>query len=274
MIGESHLVLFLARRESRKGSLHDEGCEFLPVHFGKDHVNVGDAAVGNPHLGATQEIVLSARIECGPSLAVQGVGRRRCLAQAVGAHPLGAREFGQILRLLLFRAKKRDGEDPDAGLRPDGGGPSAVTRHPLRDEDGRNFVELQASKFLRNVRAAEAEFRRFLQQLAQHSRFLLFDFVQAGHNFLVDESLRRSRNQAVLVGDVLGGKHLFRRARFNQEAAAFNSLCDGHRCLCHGSPPTFRFVYSLRQAVGAGHCKFSKIPAAPIPPPTHIVTKP
>ena len=54
--------------------------------------------------------------------------------------------------------------------------------------------------------------------------FLLFDFVQAGHNFLVDEFLRRLRNQAMLFRDVFGREHLFRRARFNQKAATLDSL--------------------------------------------------
>ena len=51
---QAHLVLFLAARDAAERPLDDERGELLAVDLGKDDEDVGEAAVGDPHLLAVQ----------------------------------------------------------------------------------------------------------------------------------------------------------------------------------------------------------------------------
>ena len=51
---QAHLVLFLAARHAAERALDDERGELLAVDLGEDDEQVGEAAVGDPHLLAVQ----------------------------------------------------------------------------------------------------------------------------------------------------------------------------------------------------------------------------
>ena len=54
----AELVLFLADRKARRVALDQEGGELLAIDLGEDGEQVGEAAVGDPHLLAVEHVVL------------------------------------------------------------------------------------------------------------------------------------------------------------------------------------------------------------------------
>src|SRR5579862_7056132 len=105
----THLVFFRPWGDSREIALHNKRRKLFTVDPGKHDVDVRDAAVGNPHLGAVQSVMLSIRIQCSPGFAMQRVRSGSGLAQTIGPHPFTACESGDVFLLLSFSAKKSDG---------------------------------------------------------------------------------------------------------------------------------------------------------------------
>jgi len=54
---DAHLALFGAGLDAVEGALDEEGGELLPVDLGEDGVDVGPAAVRDPHLLAVEDVV-------------------------------------------------------------------------------------------------------------------------------------------------------------------------------------------------------------------------
>ena len=71
---QAHLVLLFATADPCVAAFHQKRREVLAVHFGEDHKEVGEAAVGDPHLLAAQHI----------AAVILSRGARLC-AQCVGA---------------------------------------------------------------------------------------------------------------------------------------------------------------------------------------------
>ena len=63
---DAHLVFFISGLESWKGAFDDEGGEFFTVYLRKHKVNVGEAAIGDPHLLSVEDIVRSLGVEFRP----------------------------------------------------------------------------------------------------------------------------------------------------------------------------------------------------------------
>src|SRR5215204_4358901 len=55
---DAHLVLFGARSQSRL-PFDDERAEFIAINFGENDEDVGEAAVGDPHLLAVENVFLA-----------------------------------------------------------------------------------------------------------------------------------------------------------------------------------------------------------------------
>ena len=71
----AQLVLFRADSEAGGVALDKEGGElFSPSHLGEDGVEVGDAAVGDPHLLAVEHVVGAVGRKRGAGTDVHGVG--------------------------------------------------------------------------------------------------------------------------------------------------------------------------------------------------------
>ena len=51
---QAHLVFLIARADAGERALDDEGGEVFSIHFREDDVDVGEAAVGDPHLLAVE----------------------------------------------------------------------------------------------------------------------------------------------------------------------------------------------------------------------------
>src|SRR5260370_510123 len=87
----------------------------------------------------------------------------------------------------------------------------------------------------------------------------MLDGVNVRHHFLVPELVGGAGDGAVLVGEILGSEDLIGCRAFEQKGPA-QVFRRGNGGSCHDYPLQL--------------FKFSKIPAAPWPPPTHIVTIP
>ena len=101
---QAHLVLFLAARHAAERALDDEGGEVLAVDLGEDDEDVGEAAVGDPHLLAVQDeaaVGLSRRAR----LRAERVGAGARFAEAVGADDLAGHQPRQVLAASAPRCR-------------------------------------------------------------------------------------------------------------------------------------------------------------------------
>jgi len=101
---QAELVLFLAVAHPGKRALDDERGELLAVDFGKDDEQIGETAVGDPHLLAGQP-PRSVGLPHGLCARAERVRSRSRLAEAVGADQLTAGDARQILLLLRVAAE-------------------------------------------------------------------------------------------------------------------------------------------------------------------------
>src|SRR6266852_6104410 len=84
---DAHLVLFVAGLESGKSALDDEGREFFSVDLRKHNVNIGEAAVSDPHLLPIEDVVRAFFIQFRARQRILRVGPRLRFGKAVGANP-------------------------------------------------------------------------------------------------------------------------------------------------------------------------------------------
>src|SRR4029077_19990187 len=106
---------------------------------------------------------------------------------------------------------------------------------------------------LRHVDAEQPEGRAAQDEIARERPVLLLELFELRQHFRVDELLRGPADEAVLVGEPFRREHAVGARRLEQPLAAAKN----RRLSCYRHSQTL-----------------SKIPAAPIPPPTHIVTMP
>ena len=183
---------------------------------------------------------------------------RNRFTQTIGADPLAADQLGQVLRLLVVCAERPNRQDGETGLCAEGRAERAGVTQPARDDGRGDLVHRDPAKFFRHVGAEQTKLSAPAQQLTGQIPVLGLELVDAVDDFIDNELLRRPIDEALLFGHPLGCEHPSLRCVLEKPGA---SLLDRHgRCNRHRTSQVF---YSL-----------SKIPAAPMPPPTHIVTRP
>ena len=104
---QPHLVLFLADRDAGEGALDDERGERLAVDLGEDDEQVGEAAVGDPHLLAVEREAAVGAAASRACLRAERVRARSRLAEAVGADHLAADEPRQVAAASAPRCRTR-----------------------------------------------------------------------------------------------------------------------------------------------------------------------
>ena len=114
-----------------------------------------------------------------------------------------------------------------------------------------DLVERQAAVLLCRVGAHDAQRAAALDQLSRERPVLLFEPVEHGQHFVLHEVADRVADHPVLLGPLFRSEDAGRVGRLEQELAATQD-----RSCC-------RHDY-IR----------SNMPAAPMPPPTHMVTMP
>ena len=76
------------------------GLGVLDGGLGEDGEDLGDAAVGDPDLGAVEDVVLAVGAELGAGLDAAGVGAGGRLGEGEGGKVLAGGHAGQVLLLL------------------------------------------------------------------------------------------------------------------------------------------------------------------------------
>ena len=106
-------------------------------------------------------------------------------------------------------------------------------------------------RLLGHVGGEQAQLAGAAQQATRDAPVLAFERLTHRRHFLAHEVGRGARDQPVLVGETLRRQDVTGRGVLDQPRAAL--LCQCHR---------------------RHHDILSKIPAAPMPPPTHMLTSP
>ena len=138
-------------------------------------------------------------------------------------------------------------------MRAEGRAERRRPRELFGDDERAHFVEADAAVLFRDIDAEEAEVAAALHEIARERPVLFLEAIELRQDLVLDELLRRLADQAMLVAQPLGCEDAVGVGRLEEPlAAAQNRGCSRRR-----------HVQIL-----------SNIPAAPMPPPTHIVTMP
>ena len=138
---QPQLVLFAAGGEAHRSALDDQGGELVSVHLEEDHVDVGEAAVGDPHLPAVDDVVPAVLAQARDGLRAQRVRTAPRLGKRVRRYLAAGGQVGEVLRLLLRGPEEGDGQGADADVGAEGGCPRAVAGLRFGHEHGGGLVE-------------------------------------------------------------------------------------------------------------------------------------
>src|SRR5690606_10647418 len=164
---QAHLVLDLLGGEAGRALLHDEALDAL-VGLRPDDGDVGQVAVGDPHLRAVEHPV--AAILAGVGLHVGRVGAAVRLGQAEAADHLAGGHARQPLPPLLLRAVGVDRVHAQRGLHADEAAQAAVAAlQLLADQAVADRVEAGAAVFLRQRGTEQAQRRDLRDQLLREA---------------------------------------------------------------------------------------------------------
>src|SRR5262245_13108916 len=226
----AQLVLFGARSGAGVVVFDDEAGEFFAVDFGEDYIDVGEPAVGDPHLLAVQNPMRPFRIESRGGLGRESVGARPGFAQAIGRDPFARPDLRQVFFLLLLRAEINDRQKPDAGRRAEGRGERTLAGDVFRDQHRRNMIERKPAVLLRDARREQPQLARFAQQLALQFVILFLDARAVRRHLFFNIFGGRLRDHSLLFGEILRREDQTRRRIGDQETAAFEDrfLCRNH----------------------------------------------
>ena len=255
---QTELVLFFSAADSRERALDDERGEMfsgIVDDLREDDEEIREAAVGNPHLLAVQhEAAVGLPLRSG--FRAEGVGSRTRFAERVRADELAGQEPRQVFLFLRLRAEEDERQNCEVGLSAERGAERRRSGEPLADENRGHFIELDAAVRLRDVDAQEPELAAALHERPGEGPVLLLEPIELRQDLLDDEFFGGLADHALFVGELLWREHGVGIGWLEQPRAAAQ---DRSRCFHISSS-----------------CDYvrSKIPAAPIPPPTHMLTRP
>ena len=244
-----------ALRSTRKAAMPSS------VHLGIDREEVGEARVGDELLGAVEaeRAVGQAR---GAGLDGLRVGARAGLGQAVGRHGGAGGESGEVALLLRVGAEEDRRERADARVGGVGDREVLAGRQGVGDDDRGHVVQAKAAVRLRHVDADVAVAAQDRQQFPVRGVVLGRDALRARRDLAGHERGDRVARGELLGREAFGGEDVGRIGRAEQEGAARRRSLEGRG---HAAAST---------RAGCRPPSHSMIPAAPWPPPTHIVTRP
>ncbi len=236
---------------ARGAALDEKGGELFAIDLREDRVEIGFAAVGDPHLLAVEDVVGAIRRKVGAGFGGEGIGPGLRLAEAIGADDFGARELRQVLFFLRVGAEEQERQRGDAGVRAVPSAEGAVAGELLGDHHVGGEIHLHAAVFFGREDGFESESRGFAQKRNGNVEIAMLHFFDVRRDLFIEEFARRAGDGVVLFGEIFGREDGAGRLIFYEEGTAD----DLHNSGWHNQ---------IR----------SKIPAAPWPPPTHMVTMP
>ncbi len=132
-------------------ALHQKRGELLAIHFREDGVEIGRAAVGDPHFLAVEDVVLAVRAQIGASARGQRIRSRLRFAERVGGDHFRVRHLGKIALLLVLGAEQQQRQRADAALPAVPGRVGAVFRDAFGHQHGGSEIHLHAAVFFRKM---------------------------------------------------------------------------------------------------------------------------
>ena len=242
-------------------ALDEEGGDALVLHLGIDREQVGEAGVGDELLGAVEaeRAVGQAR---GAGLDGLRIGARAGLGQAVGRHGRARGQAREVALLLRVGAEEDRRQRADAAVGRVGDREVDRRRQGVGDHDRGHVVQAQAAVRLRHVDADVAVATQDRQQFPVRLVVLGRDALGARRGLARHERGDGIARGELLRREALGGEDVGRIGGAEQEGAARRRSLEGRG---HAAA-------SMRS--GCRPPSHSMIPAAPWPPPTHIVTRP
>ena len=170
--------------------------------------------------------------------AVQRVRARGGFRQGVRAHNFSGGEARQVFIFLFFGAEVDDGQHADAAVRAPSGGKAGVFGNVIGDDGGSDFIHFEAAVGFGNFDAAKAKFAGLFQKVAGDGEILVLDLLDIRKDLIDSKLLGCLPDELVLFGEVFRRENIFRRSRFEQKAAAGNSVLRNRRGRCHVIPPS------------------------------------
>src|SRR5437763_172993 len=187
---------------------------------GFDDVNIGKAAVGDPHLLAVEVPLFAIRREHGLGAGIHGVRGRGGFRERIGGDPFASGQLRQVFGLLLRGAEIHDRQGADAGVSAKGHAEAAGDGEMLGDDGRGNLVHIGAAVLLRDVNVGDADLAGLADQRARDRKFLVLDLLDVGKDFVLRELVCSLRNLPVLVRQVLRREDLVNLVFFNEETSA------------------------------------------------------
>ncbi len=156
---------FVAAAGDAHAALDEEGGEFVAVNFRENREEIGEAAVGDPHLRAVQQVVTAVGCERRGGPRSERVGSGLRLGERVRANQLAAGEPRQIARFLLVVPEVHQRQRADRRMRAERAAERRIHRDLLADVRRADQVEAEAAVLGRNLQAQEIEIARLFQKL-------------------------------------------------------------------------------------------------------------
>ncbi len=255
---DPHLIFVSAIREPRERALDQKCGELFAVDFGEYREDAGLAAVGDPHLLAVENVMRAIGRQIGASFGRKRVRSGLRFAEAVRGNHFAAGNPGQVFLLLRLRSEEQKRESPDARMSAMPAAEGAIARELLGDHHHGSEIHFHAAVAFRCENGFQPQGRGFAQQRNGDVEVAVLHCLDVRPHFVVEELACGAGNVVMLLGEVFRSKDVVRRLILYKKGPAGGFRGD---CGCH-QLTSFR-LYNL-----------SKTPAAPCPPPTHIVTKP
>ncbi|MNM83137.1 hypothetical protein D3C81_951850 [compost metagenome] len=187
--------------ETLPAFLQHETADVAGIVLGPDHEDIGDRAVGDPHLVAGQAIAAVDFLRPGDHRARIGTMIR--LGQAEATDPFATGKLGQVLLLGCFRAELVDRHHDQGRLHTHH---RAVARidalHFTGDQAVANVVQAAATVLLRDGRAEQADFAHFAED-RRIGLLMTEGFQHARGQLVLGELIRAVTHHALFFSELL-----------------------------------------------------------------------
>ncbi len=203
---QPHLVLFLAVRDAVERAFDDERAEELAVDLGKDDIDVGESAVGDPGLLAVEHeaaVWLPGR----PRPSAERIRAGSRFAEAVRTDQLAGEESRQVFLFLRFGPEEHERQHHEVGLCAERRAEGRRARHSLADDHRRDLVELHAAVRFWRVDAKQAERAGATNEIARQPPVFLLELIERRQHFVAHEIADGLRDQPVLLAQLFRREH-------------------------------------------------------------------
>ena len=197
---QRELALDLGETQALHAAFQHEAAQHALVVLGPDHGDIGDRRIGDPGLGAVEDVaaidLLRARAHGG------GIGPRIGFREAEAAHPFAGAQLRQVFLALLLGPVGVDGEHHQRGLHREGRAVAGIDALDLARHQPVGHVGDAGAAIALERGAEETHLAELVHDLAVEG--LVAEGLQhAGLQLLLAELARRIADQALVFRERL-----------------------------------------------------------------------